>query len=478
MKANYNIKKLIFSVSFLSGILTASAHENDYLFSPVPEQWQMEQTFFQTSPVEDEWWKSFDDPVLTDLIEKAVRNNYNVAAAVKSIRMAEKSIRQAAAGYYPTITANGGWTKTKEAGAMRDGIGFTSSYFSLGASVNWEIDVFGRIYENVKEKRAAYDVSRADYDAVMVSLCASLATAYMQLRVYQEEKRVALEHIESQKYVCKITEARFNAQLASMLDVTQGKVVLYETESTLPNIEGNIRTMKNTIALLCGEYPGSLDSLLDNSPQLPNFRQTVSLGIPQEILRRRPDVKEAEMELAEYAAQVGIAKKDFLPTLSLTGSIGTYGNNIKDLFGKNSLGYSIEPQLSWTIFEGLARNYQLAEAKLQMESAIDSYNYTVMSAIEEVNNALINYAAYLEAVELQKRVVEESKKSLDLSFELYRSGLTMFTNVVDSEIDWLTSQNTLITMQGSALSSLIDIYKALGGGWECFPPDKISGSSR
>ena len=427
----------------------------------------MEQQCFQPLPTEDAWWDTFNDPVLTELISRAVKNNYNVASALKSIKIAQKSIRQAQASYYPVLTANAGWSKQHESAAA---LGRTDhmAYYSLGASMNWEIDVFGRIYENVKEKKAAYNVSRADYDAVMVSLCANVATAYMQLRTYQEELRVARQHIESQKTVCKITEARFNANLGDMLEVTQAKVVLYQTESTLPNIEADIATMKNSIALLCAEYPGALDSLLDDSAGMPDYLQTVDAGLPEDLLRRRPDVVEAEMELAEYAAMVGVAKKDFLPTLSLTGSIGTSSADLKGLFGSNSLTYSIAPQLSWTIFEGLARNYAVAEAKLQMEAAIDSYNLTVLTAVEEVENAMINYAAYVNAIELQKRVVEESKKSLDLSLELYRSGLTMFSNVVDGQIIWLNNQNTLITMQGSALASLVQIYQALGGGWQIF----------
>lgn len=463
-------RSVLFSLLLSSSIFFAAAKDDnkDYLINSLPESWQPEQQYYQTLPINDRWWDTFNDPILTELIERAVKNNFNVAASLKNIMMAQKAIRQAQAAYSPTLSVNAGWTKTKEAGAMRDGVGFSSSYFTVGASVNWEIDVFGRVYESVKEKKAAYEVSRADYDAVMVSLCANLATAYMQLRMYEEELRVAKEHIESQKYVCKITQSRFEAQLASMLDVTQAKVVLFETESTLPNLEANVRTMKNSIALLAGEYPGALDDLLDGNDKMPEYQHTVYLGFPGEIIRRRPDIVESEMQLAEYAAAVGIAKKDFLPTLSITADIGTYSQDIKGLFGKNSLGYSIAPQLSWTIFEGLARNYAVAEAKLQFESAIDQYNLTVMTAIEEVDNALLNYAAYLEAIELQKKVVEQSKKSLDLSFELYRSGLTMFTNVVDSEISWLTSQNTLITMQGNALTSLIDIYQALGGGWENF----------
>lgn len=440
--------------------------KKDYLQNPMPEKWQMEAAYYQTLPVDDQWWQNFNDPVLTQLISLAVKNNFNVASAIKSIGMAKQAIRQAASSYYPQLTANLGWDKSREAGAMRGGADIDMSYFSLAATMSWEIDVFGKIYQNVKAKKMAYNVSKADYDAVMVSLCANLATTYMQLRTYQEELRVAKEHIESQKYVCKITESRYNAGLGSLLDVTQAKVVLYQTESTLPNLEANVKVMKNSLSLLVGSYPGSLDELLDNDITFPVYAMNISLGMPADLLRRRPDIIESEMTLAEYAAEIGIAKKDFLPTLSISGSIGTYSHELKGLFGKHSLNFEIAPQLSWTIFEGFARNAALAESRFQFESAIDQYNLTVTTAMEEVDNAMIDYSAYLEAIELQKRVVEESKKSMDLSFELYRSGLTMFSNVVDGQIDWLTSQNTLITMQGNALSSLISLYQALGGGWQ------------
>ena len=457
-----------FLLIFFCCLLPFDGVAKDYLQTPLPTDWQLEQQYYQTLPTDDKWWDTFNDSTLTTLIRMAVKNNYNVATALKRIRMASKEIGIARSGYYPDISLSAGWTKDRQSGAIAGTPAINESYFSLGASMNWEIDVFGRVYSNVKEKKAAYNVARADYDAVMVSLCANVATAYMQLRTYQEQLRVALQHIESQKYVCKITRSRFEADLGDMLDVTQANVVLYETESTLPTLRGNIRTMKNSLALLVGEYPGSIDQLLEMDESLPSYQQTVSLGVPAELLRRRPDIVEAEMELAEYAAAVGVAKKDFLPTLSITGQIGTSSHNIDGIFGKNSLTYSIAPQLSWTLFEGLSRNYALAEAKLQMEAAIDSYNLTVMTAVEEVDNALVNYSSLLEAIELQKRVVEESKKSMELSFELYRSGLTMFTNVVDGQISWLTNQNTLTEMQGEALAALVKIYQSLGGGWVTF----------
>lgn len=462
----------IYALSFLLLVFfnLTKAEEKDYLESPLPEAWQMERQNYQTLPCDDAWWNTFNDPVLTQLIRMAIENNYNVASAIKRMEMASKETGIARANYFPSISLSAGWTKEQESGKIYsyDAEKMRSSYFSLGASMSWEIDVFGRVYANVKEKKAAYNVARADYEAVMVSLCASVATAYMQLRTYEEELNVALQHIESQKEVCKITEARFNADLGNMLDVTQERVVLYETEATLPTLESNIKVSKNSLAFLVGKYPGEIDELLDSNKGLPVYQQTVDIGVPAEILRRRPDIVEAEMELAEYAAAVGVAKKDFLPVLSFTGSIGTSAHSGRNLFSKNSLEYSVAPQLSWTLFEGLSRNYALAESKLQLESAIDQYNLTVMTAVQEVDNALVNYASLLNAIELQKKVVEESKKSMDISFELYRSGLTMFTNVVDGQISWLTNQNTLTEMQGEALAALVTIYKSLGGGWQVF----------
>ena len=199
---------------------------------------------------------------------------------------------------------------------------------------------------------------------------------------------------------------------------------------------------------------------------MPDYHQIVAVGFPSDLLRRRPDIVEAEYQLAEYAANVGIAKKDFLPTLSLVGTIGTSSHKADGLFGKHSLTYSIAPQLSWTVFDGLARNYRTAEAKLNLEAAVDQYNLTVMNAVEEVDNALIQYDAILSSIELQQRVVEQSEKSLNLAVDLYKTGLTAFSNVVDGQMNWLESQNTLVTLKGKALSTLVTIYQALGGGWQ------------
>ena len=452
----------------LASSASAFADDRGWLRDSVPESWQMTPQTVQTLPTDDAWWKTFNDPILDNLIQKAQDNNYNVAAALKRIEMARQELNAARSGYFPTIGLNAGWTRQQEAGAMNSPVvpSHATSYFSLGAQMNWEIDVFGRIHEQAKAKKAAINVSRADYDAVMVSLAANVATAYMELRTAQKELAVAKAHIASQEKIENMTEARFEAQLADMLDVTNAKIVLYNTQSSIPGLQSQIKTLINTISILVGEYPQALATELAIPRDMPEFKHIIAAGVPADLLRRRPDIVEAEMTLGEYAAMVGVAKKDFLPTLSITGSIGTYAHKFDDLFGDHSLSYSIAPQLSWTLFDGLARNYRTAEAKLQMEAAVDSYNLTVMNAVEEVDNALVKYDSALQSVELQKKVVEESEKSLKLSVDLYKSGLTDFVNVVNAQTSWLESQNYLVSLEGEALTALISIYQALGGGWQ------------
>lgn len=439
-----------------------------WLRDALPSQWEVSSEMPQTLPDDDAWWHTFYDPMLDRIIEKAVANNYNVAVAIKRIEMAKASVKQARAGYLPTINLGAGWSREQDAGASNsprtpDDV---SSSFMLSADMNWEIDIFGKVREGVKAEKAAYRASRAQFNGVMVSLCAQVAKAYMQLRCVQRRLQVANAHIKSQEQVVKTTQARFEANLEEKIDVKQAEIVLLNTQQTIPGLESQVRTLINTISVLVGEYPGQLASELRENAPLPAYRMSIDTGIPSDLLRRRPDIQEAEATVGQYAAQLGVARKDWLPSLSLTGSIGTEAHNANDLFGTHSLSYNVAPQLTWTLFDGLARNYKNAEAKYGLESAIDSYNLTVMNAVQEVDNALINYESTLKSIELQKKVATESEKALSLAMTLYKAGLTPFYNVLDGQMNWLNAQNNLVELEGQALTSLITIYQALGGGWE------------
>ena len=215
--------------------------------------------------------------------------------------------------------------------------------------------------------------------------------------------------------------------------------------------------------MLVGCYPEKLAYLLDKPAKLPNPFVMTDIGVPADLLRRRPDILQAEMLVAEYAAQLGVAKKDFLPTLSLAGSIGTQAHDLRDMFSDKSFTYSIAPQLSWTIFEGLARKYRVAEAREQMQLGIDSYNQTVMNAVIETDDALQTYRSDLERIDLIRKVNEQARESLDLSVDRYKRGLAPFTDVMNSLVSLLEYQNTLLQTRASALNSAIRIYQCTAG---------------
>lgn len=465
------------SVSLLFLILNfhaASASDSErWLKDSIPAAYQLCENATDTIPTavlppQDLWWGSFHDPLLTDLIKKAVDNNYDLLTAVKRIELARVTLKSASAAYFPTIGLSGSWTRSRASGKQEvpyssgDGL----DYFSVGLNANWEIDLFGRVHQQAKASRASLNASKADFNGVMLSVAANVATTYFQLRTYQEQLEVALQHIDGQERVVALTEARFEAGLVSALDVAQARNVLLSTKATIPKLRAMISSSLNALATLTGVYASDLDPQLSISASLPSSDSFIEIGVPAGLLRRRPDIIAAEYNLEALAAQVGIAKKEFLPHLSISGSVGTVAHRVDGLFSSHSFTYSVTPQLSWTVFDGLARNYAVAEAKLNLEAAVDSYNQTVMSAIEDVNNCLSLYSALQEQTALYKEVCNQSKLTLQLAVDRYKLGLSDFTNVANAQMTLLSDLNSLISSQGSALTTLVSLYESLGGGWK------------
>ena len=299
----------------------------------------------------------------------------------------------------------------------------------------------------------------------MVTVGAEIANAYVQLRVWQAQYQVAKEHIASQLSVVKIAEARHEAGLASALDVAQARTVYYSTMSTLPGLENSIHTALNSLATLLGVYADALPASVVQPRALPDCHMIVSVGIPADLLRRRPDVVAAERNLAAASAAVGVAKREFLPTLAINGQITTSAHKADNLFKRQSIGYSIEPTLTWTVFNGFARRAGVAAAKAEMETVWATYNSTVMNAVTEADNAMWDYVASLRSMDAITDVVNESRRALQLSTDLYKSGNSSFTNVADAQMSFLQYANSLITSHGNALTALISLYRSLGGGW-------------
>lgn len=455
---------LLLAMSMMTPAISRA--EEKLLLDSLPESWELEPTYFQTTPSEDRWWTTFDDPILTALINRAVANNYNVAAAQKRIQSAAQVSRATKAGYYPTISATAGWSDSESASAVygEHTHSQTVRYFTLGLTANWEIDVFGRIRQQLKADKANYQASVADYDATLVSLCSNLAKAYIQLRMYQAEYEITSRSIATSEELQKLAQARYEVGLRPYLDVVQADLIFTQSKSTIPSLEAALQTSLNEISILVGEYPENLEELKTAFP-LPQTPVPAMNCTPEELLRRRPDIIEAEKQLAATAAQIGIAKKDFLPTLSVSASIGTQSRKFGDLFGEGSLYYSVMPTLSWTIFEGMARNARVAEARYNMEAQIDEYNVTVMTAIQEVNNAMANWKMQCENLVFQQILLRQSRDQLRLQTERYTQGLNNFSDVATAQTTVLQYENSVVEAHASQLEALVTLYTALGGGY-------------
>lgn len=452
----------------VASTINAVAGESNLLYDSIPSEWSYQSEYNTTLPSDDKWWDTFEDHTLTTLIREGENHSYNLAMTLRRINMAKQNWEMAKSAYYPSINLNAGWTKSQGSGmtAPIAGKPGKDSYFSLGLGFSWEIDLFGKVYSQSKAEKANYNASKAEYTSAMVSLSSNIATAYFNYRVAQARIEVAKRQINSQERIRAITEARYEAGLASKLDVAQALTVLYSTQATLPSLESLRTSALNNLALLIGCYPEKIAPKLEQPSELPIAFRIINMGVPMELLRRRPDILEAESQLALYAAQMGIAKKDFLPTLSLNGSIGTSAHNINDLFKKESFSYSIAPQLSWTLFEGFSRTHKLAYAKEQMIAGIDNYNLTVMNAVIETETAFSTYFSNLQQITLIRKVLQESKEAFSLALDRYKRGLSAFNDVMNAQINVLNYENQLLETRSAALESLIKVYTSVAGAPE------------
>lgn len=446
----------------------ARGAEPGYFDHTLPSNWEATDTGVFTADADNaEWWRGFGDPLLDSLIAIGRRNNYDVAVAARRIEIARAQAGQARSAYFPTFGLDAGWSRERMSGLMSDvkGPATTLSSFSGTVNMRWEIDVFGKITAQVRQAKAEVKVSAAEFAGVGLSVDAEIASTYIGLLVSRGQLAVAREHSKSQLQILNMTKTRHETGLASKLDVAQASTLYYSTIAQIPLLEASIDASVNSLAVLLGTTRDQLPAGVMTAGTIPTDMPAVGLGTPADLLRRRPDVVQAEKSIDAAAAALGIARKDYLPSLSVAASAGTQAHNIGDLFSRNSFTYTIAPTLSWTIFDGLSRRYGVAEAREQMEVAIDNYNLAILTAVEEVSDAARRYTCTQEYISTIEEVVASSAEEVKLSVDLYKEGLTAFSNVVDAMLNYLSYQNTLVSARGQAIDSLINLYKALGGGW-------------
>lgn len=450
---------------FLSSVSIAQT-TNRYLDTPVPQTWEESgEVFQQVLPVEDRWWKAFQDTTLDSLITVASDRNYSVLTAIDRMNAAKANLRIQRGNFLPNIGLDVGWTRQQTSGTTSELPQSTQRYYDASLNMSWELDLFGSIRQRVKAQKETFAASKEEYTAVMVSLSAQVASAYINLRELQQELEVVLKNGVSQEAVLKITEVRFNTGLVSKLDVAQAKSVYYSTKSSIPILEAGINQTITTLAVLLGTYPQEVRPTLERVGVLPDYMEPIGIGMPADLLLRRPDIRSAERQVNAQAALLGASKSDWLPKVFLKGSVGYAARDFKDLTRHNSFTYEIVPALSWTLFSGgkLVNATKLARA--QLNESINQFNQTVLTAVQETDNAMSAYRNSIKQIVALREVCNQGQETLTLSLDLYKQGLNPFQNVLDAQRSLLTYENQLVQARGNSLLQLIALYQALGGGW-------------
>ena len=331
---------------FLFGTCIVNAQQmTKFLERPLPDGWQEKDTLsLQILPVDDQWWKVFEDVTLDSLISLTLEQNPSVLMAINRIDQAKAQWRISQSEIYPFLSFNGGWNRQQTSGNLGTGNPQAwTGYYSASVQMSWQLDVFGAIRQKAKAQKELYAASKEEYNATMVSLCAEVASAYFNLRETQQELDVLRRNATSQEAVVKITEARYSSGLVSKLDVAQAKSVYYSTMASIPIAEAQVIQYINTLAVLLGLYPQDVAEALTVSKPLPDYVEPVGVGVPGDLLLRRPDVRAAERQVNAQAALLGASKKDWLPDFFLNGSFGYASHDVKDMGKHGSMTWSIAP---------------------------------------------------------------------------------------------------------------------------------------
>ena len=299
----------------------------------------------------------------------------------------------------------------------------------------------------------------------MVSLCSQVGIAYINLRVYQTQKDVTYTNLETQKATLDITEARYRAGLASQLDVAQAKTVYYSTLASIPSIESAILQQINQIGLLVGDIPWELRDKLIVPQPIPRFTPKLNLEIPAKVIRQRPDIRVAELNMEAQANKLQLSRREWFPQFMINGSIGFESNGFKNFFKQENMTWSVSPAMKWNLFSGMKRYYGTQSEQINYNEAVEKYNTAIHNALLEVDNALIMYQKALIQITTNEQAFEQAKLSLELSLDLYMKGLQSFQTVVDSQRNVLSYENNVATTQGNIITYFIQLYQALGGGY-------------
>jgi NodT family efflux transporter outer membrane factor (OMF) lipoprotein len=413
------------------------------------------------SPVTPQWWKTaFHEPELNQLVETALQQNLSLRSAGLRVLQSQQQLAIAIGNQFPQQQQAAGSASRQKSNDI------TFNNYNLGFNLGWEVDFWGRFKLQVESASAELDASVADYDGVLVSLVSQVAQNYILIRTFQDRLDVSRENIKYQAESLRITKAKFDAGQVSELDADQAESLLNNTKATASALEISLQQLKNSLAILLGTPPQEYNYLLGDKGGIPSVPADIALGMPQDIIRQRPDIRSAERRLAAQSAEIGYAVTELYPHFSIGGAIGTNAERTEDLFTRKSEIWNLTSMFEWNIFNygRLRSNVRLQDALFQ-QLLVDYLN-TVLQAQGDVENAIVAYLKSHEQLVSYKLAADASQRAVNVATIQYKEGSTGFNTLVTTLVANVQQQDLLSATQGTVATNLVQVYKALGGGWE------------
>lgn len=414
------------------------------------------------------WWKTLNDPELSRLIDRAATRNQDLKKAQARIREARARRGLNQTDLYPVVDASSSVSRNRS--SSETGGGTTRDLFSAGLDASWEIDLFGGVRRSIEAADADLQAAGEDLHDALVSLTAEVALNYLDLRIGQARLAVTEESLKTQEESHNLALWRYQAGLGDELAVQQAYYNLESARAQIPDLQTSIAEAKNRLAFLLGEAPGTVHAELEKTQPIPAVPQEVAIGVPADILRQRPDVRRAERQLASQTARIGVATAELYPKLKLSGAIGVDALTFRGLFNTGSASSSGAAGLSWRIFDAGALRQNIEIQSALQEQYLIAYESAVLAALAEAENAILAYAQEQKKRRSLGEAVRWAEGAAELAQIKYRTGLSDFTTVLETERSLLSFRNQLVQSEGAVVVNLVRLYKALGGGWAAEMP--------
>jgi multidrug efflux system outer membrane protein len=423
------------------------------------------------------WWQSFDDPILNQLVAQALSSNLDEKIALARIREERAYVVISRAGLFPSIDTSGSYTRQRY--SANTPFGFfpqllprDENIYEAGFDASWELDVFGGIRRGVEASKAELAASIENERDVRVTLLAEAARDYVEVRALERRIQIAKANLRDQSDSLRLAQARFEQGFAPELDVFQARSLLETTQAQVPELESELAQTVHRIGVLLGREPDALQAELSDVTPIPGIADPdaiavrIPAGLPSDLLRRRPDIRAAEREVAAATARIGVATADLYPKFSITGTAGLESISTSDFFFGTSRMWQVGPTMTWPIFEGGRIRANIEVRNAQEEQALLTYRNTVLIALAEVEDALVAYAKERTRHQALAASAEDFKRSQLLALDRYEEGYATYLDVLEAQRSLYTAQDSLAQSDQQIIDDLIAIYKALGGGWQ------------